>query len=619
MMPRACLLLSAVLKVLASTILCCAILKPALTHAGVQTSISLHNSLPIALNQGELVATVIPREGGEPTIHALGMQQLPWRWDRFFTRQRGLMQFKFEVSMSAELIHRLKTEDRGLGFSAKNMGNRYRLRVNGGDWIAMGWNEPYSQVRQKPRWHLLAAHEFLAGKNLIELEVKAEPANDAGLTGLELGESDASLKSHSSNLARLYASAAVVGALAFLVCCLALTMGFVTRDRFFWIVGIGEALYVLRQVEWLIEYPPVPTWIFNTFRIIVFVWYTGAMCWLSLVLINKPAPKLALFIKIYMWAALPVIALGMYFGDYRVYPLGWPAIMAIMVMITAARLAYYACRSSDTTVYVYTLGGAVALVFALYEYAMELLPTGFGYLRLGSYSLAFLSLALFVVLVQRYLSTMKTLDFQIATQNIRIENATLVERQRLMQNIHDSVGSQLVALLSLVNSSAPRTQIKTHTEEALTELRLAIDALSTEEGNLSLVLASMRHRLKPRMDAAQLRLIWQVDELPHIERFSHQHIQHVQRIFLEVVSNILQHANASQVMISARYDPDSKLCRIAISDDGKGFQPGSTTGRGLVHIQSRAEQMQALLSITQNEPKGTKVSLDIPMAPSDHH
>ena len=169
----------------------------------------------------------------------------------------------------------------------------------------------------------------------------------------------------------------------------------------------------------------------------------------------------------------------------------------------------------------------------------------------------------------------------------------------------------MVALLGLVNTNAPREQIKTHTSDALDDLRMAVDAISNVDGELTVVLASLRHRLQPRLDAAHLRLVWQVDALPKFEKLTHQDVQNVQRILLEVFSNIIQHAKASEVLLSARHDVNAKRCQIIISDNGVGFGANATTERGLSNIQSRADLLGATLSITQNEASGTAVKLGI--------
>lgn len=574
-------------------------------------NIASAQSLPIKLELAQL-SVKLEHSGGAPDeVRELGLQQLPWKWDKSFLKQRGIMQFRFEVLMDEALIQQIKAEGKGLGLSSLNMGNRFRYRINSGNWTAVGWEESTTQFRVRPRWHLLGDADLRAGSNLLELEIKAEPANDSGLTALELDRGELSLGVHMKRMTERYATALVVGSISAMVCLLSLALGWSTREKFFWVAAAAEAAFSIRQADWLIDYPPVPTWVFNAARALLVAYYAGLMCWISVLLIRPASPWLKRSIKFYVWLALPVLALGAAAGDYRVYQIFWNAATLLLVSVCVARLSYHSWRGADATVYIYTFGAWLALIFGSYDYALELLPASFGQLRLGNYSFLVFNFALGAVVVQRYLMANKELVLLRASQSLQTENATYRERQRMMQDIHDSVGSQLVALLGLVNSSASREQIKTHTADALDELRMAVDAISTVDGDLTVVLASLRHRLQPRLDAAQLRLVWKVDALPKFEKLTHQDIQHIQRILLEVFSNIIQHAKAAQVVLSARYDAIAKVCRISISDDGKGFDASATKGRGLSNIKSRADMLGATLSITPNEPHGTAVNLGI--------
>lgn len=574
-------------------------------------SIATAQSLPIKLDKAQLTVRLSHNGGTPDEVHELGLQQLPWKWDKTFLRQRGTMQFKFDIPMNEVLVEQIKAEGKGLALSSLNMGNRYRYRINTGNWTAVGWEEATTQFRTRPQWHLLGDHELRVGRNLLEVEIKAEPANDSGLAALELDKGEVSLGVHTKHLNARYGIALVVGSISAIVCLMALAIGWSTREKFFWIAALAEAAFSIRQAEWLISYPPVPTWVFNATRAVLFAYYAGLMCWISVLLIKTSTPWLNRSIRLYLWLALPLLALGAAAGDYRVYQIFWNGATLLLVIACVARLSYYSWRGADATVYTYTVGAWLALIFNTHDYALELLPFGFGQLRLGNYSFLVFNFALGAVVVQRYLKAHNELSLLRTSLSLQAENATYRERQRMMQDIHDSVGSQLVALLGLVNNNAPRAQIQTHTSEALDELRMAVDAISNVDGDLAVVLASLRHRLQPRLDAAQLRLVWQVDALPKFEKLTPKDIQHVQRILLEVFSNIILHAKAKEVVLSARYGTDAKVCQISVSDDGRGFDSGSTTGRGLSNMQSRAEMLGATLSITQNEPSGTAVKLGI--------
>jgi signal transduction histidine kinase len=568
-------------------------------------------SLPLRLTQGELRVAVHHNGGLPDSVHELGLQQLPWKWDEHFLSQHGVMQFRLEVAVSEALFQQIKAQGKGLALSSLKLGNRYRFRLNSGNWTTVGWDEATTQLRVMPRWHLLAVDELTMGRNLLELEMKAEPAVNSGLATLEIGDAETSLGAHMRLVTTRYATALAVGTLSLLICCMSLGMGWSTRENFFWISAAAEAAFVISQFDWLIDYPPAPTWVFNAIRSVLFAYYAGLMCWLGILLIAAQARWLNRAIYIYLCLALPVLAIGAAIGDVRVYQVFWNGATLMLGGICVARLTYFSWRERNFSAYIYAAGGWVALSFGAYDFVLDQMPSSLGVMRLGDYSFLIFNLGLGAVIVRRYLAAQQELGQVRASIQLQSEQATYRERQRMMQDIHDSVGSQLVALLGLVNSNAPRAQIQSHTSEALDELRIAVDAISNVDGELAVVLATLRHRLQPRLDAASIRLVWKVDALPKFQRLTHQHIQHIQRILLEVFSNIIQHANATQVVLSARYDIQAKVCRIRISDNGAGFDASATTGRGLINIQRRANMLGATLSITQNEPSGTAVNLGI--------
>ena len=573
--------------------------------------LSSAQSLPLEVAQGHLNVAVIRGGAAPDETHVLGIQQLPWKWDSSFARQRGIMHFRFEFVLTDALASDIKTAGTGLGLSSLNMGNRYRYRINNSQWTELGWSESTTQFRVIPRWNLLTANALRAGNNVLELEIKAEPASDSGLSIIELDLVTPSLARHLREVYKRYATALVVGTLSTIVCLLSLAMWRLNRDKFFLITALAEAFFALRQADWLVDYPPVPTWVFNTGRSVIFAYYAGLTCWISVLLVNKHSPSLDRFIRLYLWAALPVLVAGAAFGEYRVYQIFWNAFTLLLVGTCVARLSYYSWRGSDMTVYLYTAASWLALSFGVHDYLLEIFPSGFGQVKLGNYSFLLFNFGLGLVVVRKYWESQDSLQLLRLTRDQQTKQAALLERQRMMQDIHDSVGSQLVALLGLVNSNAPREQVSAHTSDALDELRLAVDAIDNVDGDLAVVLATLRHRLQPRLVAANLQLRWQVDALPKFDKLTPKDIQHIQRILLEVFSNIIQHAKAKEVVISARYDAAARVCRISISDDGKGFDASATTGRGLSNMQSRADMLGAALSIIQNNPHGMSVNLGI--------
>jgi len=200
------------------------------------------------------------------------------------------------------------------------------------------------------------------------------------------------------------------------------------------------------------------------------------------------------------------------------------------------------------------------------------------------------------------------------------EQAVLLERQRIMREIHDGVGSQLVGLLNVVNQPAPdRDVVEEHVKLALDEMRMAVDSLQPMHDDLTTVLATLRYRLQPRLDAAGIELVWDVALIPTLAPFAAQAALQLQRILLEAFTNVLKHAGATRIVMHVGWHGEQTppLVRIVLTDNGRGLSANERPGgHGLANMRSRAQAIGARLQIERADAQagGTRVSLDWPCA-----
>ncbi|CAA2105693.1 Sensor protein VraS [Variovorax paradoxus] len=201
--------------------------------------------------------------------------------------------------------------------------------------------------------------------------------------------------------------------------------------------------------------------------------------------------------------------------------------------------------------------------------------------------------------------------------------AVLLERQRIMREIHDGVGSQLVGLLNVVTQTTPdRVVVEEHVKLALDEMRMAVDSLQPTHDDLPTVLATLRYRLQPRLDAAGIELVWDVAVMPALAPFAAQAALQLQRILLEAFTNVLKHARATRIVMHASWHGDATppLVRIVLTDNGRGLPsaPGEArhAGHGIANMRSRAQSIGAQLHIetASDAGGGTRLRLDWPCA-----
>ncbi len=197
---------------------------------------------------------------------------------------------------------------------------------------------------------------------------------------------------------------------------------------------------------------------------------------------------------------------------------------------------------------------------------------------------------------------------------IEREQALLLERQRLMRDMHDGLGSTLMSTLVLAEQgNLEQGAVAALLRECVDDLRLVIDSLEPIEHDLVTLLASLRHRLGRRLEAAGLRMQWEVDDLPPLHWLNPPDALQVLRIVQEVLTNVLKHAAARTVRIATRLAGDGQV-QVLVEDDGCGFDVALVEqGRGLRHLVQRAARLGGRLSIDSVAGRGTRVTLDLPL------
>ncbi len=197
-------------------------------------------------------------------------------------------------------------------------------------------------------------------------------------------------------------------------------------------------------------------------------------------------------------------------------------------------------------------------------------------------------------------------------------NAIHTERQRLIRDMHDGIGGQLVSLmLQLKGPDVPQDRIRQQVQAAIDDLRLIIDSMDSVGDSLDVALAIFRERMQPRLKAAGITLDWQNRLDGNVQGFRPQEILHIYRILQEGMTNILKYAEATRVSLTLA--PEGEMIRIELRDNGRGFDMAAAPkgGRGLNHMQKRARLLGSDLTVATT-PNGTILSFAVKRPGSDH-
>lgn len=190
------------------------------------------------------------------------------------------------------------------------------------------------------------------------------------------------------------------------------------------------------------------------------------------------------------------------------------------------------------------------------------------------------------------------------------------ERRRLMRDMHDGLGSHLMALLVMARRGIGKSEDYAEgIQQVIDEMRLMIESLDSVGDSLEIALESFRKMMSARIGTAGFTLDWR-DEMhgTSMPDYDARTILQVFRIMQEAVSNALKHSGGDTIAIttSASGSSDHAL-EICIRDNGNGqaLPPDRPGGHGLRNMRARAASIGAQLEISGGE-SGTNVTLCLP-------
>lgn len=185
----------------------------------------------------------------------------------------------------------------------------------------------------------------------------------------------------------------------------------------------------------------------------------------------------------------------------------------------------------------------------------------------------------------------------------------LEERSRIMRDMHDGIGGQILGLILQARSrKLSEDELVSGLEQSLDDLRLVVDSLEQGEGSLTGALGALRGRIEPRCDAAGVALDWEIDDVGATPNIGPDKTLQIYRILLEACTNALKHGRPTRIRVSLKRETDQ--INIALADDGVGLADGAPPGRGLANMRTRAQRIGAGLAIT-NGASGAKIAVTL--------
>jgi signal transduction histidine kinase len=198
------------------------------------------------------------------------------------------------------------------------------------------------------------------------------------------------------------------------------------------------------------------------------------------------------------------------------------------------------------------------------------------------------------------------------------ERARLAEREQLLADMHDGLGSQLAsAKIRFEHGALSTAQAGELLQECVNDLHLLVDTLRGSGDDLGAALSDLRYRLDRRLEGVGTRLLWQV-RLDHAPAIPSAVVLSLLRGVQEAITNALKHSQAKEIRVEAVYEAYVGV-DLAVQDNGCGFEfaessarPNTLSGRGIASMRRRAFEAGATFAIESGPEGGTRVSFRLP-------
>jgi signal transduction histidine kinase len=220
-------------------------------------------------------------------------------------------------------------------------------------------------------------------------------------------------------------------------------------------------------------------------------------------------------------------------------------------------------------------------------------------------------------------------EVSMAVKNARLydraqQMAALEERNRLAQELHDSVTQSLYSLTLYAEAAARMLEagkakkaadqlreLGDTAREALQEMRLLIFELKP----LDLEKAELAEAIRSRLDAVESRVGLKTDlRVAGEARIGSPLKLELYHVAREALNNVLKHACAQSVSVLLTLGLDEVA--LEVNDDGKGFDPQvgrASGGMGLGGMAERARRVGGEFAVQSRPGHGTRVSFHAPL------
>lgn len=562
--------------------------------------------------------------------------RLPYHWDRLQAGKQGWADFEVRVDVAS-------TPQAPWGLFIPRVGNAYEVWLNGalmqrsGDMLAFGGSD-FAKI---PRYVAMPVG-LRAGSNALVVRIRSDIGRKGGLASMTLGPADMVYPLYYQAYRARGTGSLVVMIISLVVALAALTLwwtqvahdaeGHAHRDPMYLVAAIGELAWSYRVWDAIVDNPPLPWVLWGGLSVAAWAVWAGGMAMFAVYAAGwHPRHR---FPWLYHWLAVfvltgvasAVLALG---GSHAFVLTAWYATTFVLFFAFLSWYGYQALCSGSVHHRVMAAVLGINVVLGVYDLMMLRVSDTYGVNSLQRYSSVLFGVALAVIVFQRFRAASanardlnRTLASQVAQKELELQRSYAqmealarqqernTERSRILRDMHDGVGMHLSMALRQVQSGTYEPPVVAGMlQEGLDQLKLSIDALNVDPGDVTALLANLRYRLEPRLRAAGIELQWLVDDIAPRAGLDDKGMRHLQFVVYEALANVLQHAQATTVVVQAHMRDDG--LRLTLVDNGCGMDATQVQQRGLAAMRTRVLALGGTLNL-RSEPGYTQIEVLLP-------
>lgn len=415
--------------------------------------------------------------------------------------------------------------------------------------------------------------------------------------------------------------------------------------------GAAALLWALRTATFVVEVLPAPWW--DAWRLLYLASTGGfviALALFTLTLARRASPGWTRGLAGYGLAGVLLYAAGAHAAVERWWVLGLAAIglgTAVVAVTAALRRRRLATLTVVVALIITALAGLHDVLVADNAALLQQWLPAWAHQRyfLLHHAANLLLVLMGLGLVLRFVRTLdqveaanRTLEARVREREreiaanydriaaLQTEQAATDERQRIMRDLHDGLGSQLFISLSRAERGALDAPAMADTlRGAIGQMRVAIEALAADDQDFRTAFGNFRFRWDTRLREAGLQPQWQVALPDAVLAIAPHDALQILHIAQESLTNVVKHARARTVTV--QLVQDGPVLQLDITDDGVGLPapepagagaPGRSAGsggRGRANMRARAARLKATLEIMpgQGASPGTQIRLRVPL------